>query len=115
LWRIADGQRISILKGHSAAIVGLAFSSNEQILVTMDVKGHVRTWDIRTASLTGKELTAWLCDRLKGDLAILYGLDLENMLLRDLVHAETGYGLNLVEEIFDRWPELKELPILKPL
>lgn len=109
VWRTDHALRVCVLKGHAASIAGLEFSSDEQMLATSDINGRVFTWDIQTASLAGKELTAWLCERLKGDLTTIYGQDLENMLLRDLVHPVTGNGLNLVDQILDRWPELKEL------
>jgi WD40 repeat protein len=114
LWRVRDGKRVGVLWRHTRSIVGLAFSTDERMLASVDANGEVRTWDIQAASLSGSELTAWLCRHVDADLSSLYGRDFENMLLRDVV-PEPTQGCDLAGRILTLWPELREMPIPQPI
>ncbi|MFZ1010438.1 MAG: WD40 repeat domain-containing protein [Candidatus Sulfotelmatobacter sp.] len=111
LWRVRDGERVSILWRHPSSIVGIAFSIDEQLLASVDSEGNTLIWDIQASLLSGKTLTAWLCRNIGGNVAALYGTDFENMLLRDVIQHVDGNNCDLVQHILSRWPELRDLAV----
>ena len=51
VWDVASGQEISTLRGHSGIVWSLAFSPDDQMLVSVSSEGTARIWDWRSGDL----------------------------------------------------------------
>ncbi len=47
LWSIDDGKLLQELKGHRSHVYNVAFSIDGTSLVSADLKGHLKAWDIK--------------------------------------------------------------------
>ena len=54
IWRVSDGRMLSVLRGHTGAIVSLAFSRSGKRLGTASADSTARIWDVRSGA--SKEL-----------------------------------------------------------
>lgn len=48
LWRVADGQSLNILKGHSNWVTSLRFSPNDMFLVSSSSDSNIKLWNHQT-------------------------------------------------------------------
>ena len=55
VWDAATGRELLVLKGHADLVVGLAFSTDGERMVSADSAGWVRLWD----ATTGREIRAF--------------------------------------------------------
>ena len=54
IWRVSDGRMLSVLRGHTGAIVALVFSRDGKRLGTASADSTARIWDVRSGA--SKEL-----------------------------------------------------------
>ena len=52
IWRVSDGHRLSVLRGHTGAIVALVFTRDGKRLGTASADSTARIWDVRSGAST---------------------------------------------------------------
>jgi WD40 repeat protein len=107
IWRIHDGLRTSILRGHRAPVSGLHFFPDGRRLASSDKAGTICIWNIADAYLKGKDLTRWLRARVPLGVLTLDRRDDENLLLRDVL-GENGPGTRDLVAALDRFSGASE-------
>jgi WD40 repeat protein len=107
IWRIQDGLRTSILRGHRARVSALHFFPDGTRLASSDKAGTICIWNIADAYLKGKELTQWLRARVPLGVLTLKRRDDENLLLRDVLDKGEPGTRDLVAAL-DRFSSISE-------
>jgi WD40 repeat protein len=55
VWDVATGERLQTLTGHLHSVFDVAFSRDDRLVVTGDMKGHTKLWSVAT----GSEILQW--------------------------------------------------------
>jgi WD40 repeat protein len=86
IWDAQSGKEITVLKGHTAPVVGATFSGDGKRVVTASLDGTARIWDVTWATLMrGDALRERVCaEKLIGAAQEFTDGEMEDPILRGI-------------------------------